>query len=705
MRRQHEPIAQDPQPDLSARFEGLSLPELITRAVLEFPDGVGIIDSRGRIQFTNSSLERMLGYERGELIGVPISRLHPSGTDSVVLRQTTEILPTEGWSEERDLLTRQGTVVPTLETVKPLSNEAGELVGYVCTVRDIRKRRARERALQESEERYRAVVDNVNDAIVVNVGELRAFVNPAYLDLIGLEDDSEVIGARIDKFIVPEDREGVTRRSLARQRGDEMEAVYEYRIQRADGEIRTVQTSAVATTFEGQPASLAILRDVTALREVEQEVRTRSEELQALFNVASVLSSPGTLAEQVTRALEEVERIAEVDAAHLRVADEKEEGLHLVAAVGRGVNALPRDTERPLDSTRSGRVFKDGEPIVENDNTKRRGRAFAAYGSQSGAWLPVKAAGRTIGVLTVNSTELGYFTPRCVRVLTAIASGIGTFVESAKLRETERLHVEELETTLDQLRTTQQQLIQAEKLAAVGTLISGVAHEINNPLGNILGRVQLLQRAAGDDESKRDLQTVRDECERAIRIVRNLLSFTREHMPETTLVSLNDVIDQVLELRAYELKVSNIELKKNFGADLPQIHADPHQLQQVFLNLVINAEQAMTAAHGRGSLSITTKRVGDTLQVVVADDGPGIPDELISQIFNPFFTTKDVGAGTGLGLSVCYGIVKEHGGQMRVESEQQKGTTFTVELPCRCKADGGGRPRLDHAQQIREKWE
>jgi len=384
MRRQHEPIAQDPQPDLSARFEGLSLPELITRAVLEFPDGVGMADSKGRIQFANASMERMLGYDRGELIGVLISRLYPRRTDSPAPRPTMESLQAEGWSGERDLLTKQGSVVPTLETVKPLRDEAGKLVGYLCTVRDIRERRAKEQAL---------------------------------------------------------------------------------------------------------------------------------------------------------------------------------------------------------------------------------------------------------------------------------------------------------ETTLAQLRATQQQLIQSEKLAAVGTLISGVAHEINNPLGNILGRVQLLQRAAGDDESKRDLQTVRDECGRAIRIVRNLLAFTREHMPETTLVSLNDVIDQVLELRAYELKVSNIELKKNFGADLPQIHADPHQLQQVFLNLVINAEQAMTAAHGRGSLSITTKRVGDTLQVVVADDGPGIPDELISQIFNPFFTTKDVGAGTGLGLSVCYGIVKEHGGQMRVESEQEKGTTFTVELP------------------------
>ncbi len=286
-----------------------------------------------------------------------------------------------------------------------------------------------------------------------------------------------------------------------------------------------------------------------------------------------------------------------------------------------------------------------------------------------------------MGVISVSSLEPDHFTPQRIQMLTAIGGGIGTFVENANLGEAARLHVEELEATVDQLRTAQQQLIQSEKLAAVGTLISGVAHEINNPLGNILGRVQLLQRAAAGDESKRDLQTVRDECERAIRIVRNLLSFTREHIPETTLVSLNDVIDQVLELRAYELKVSNIELRKDFQADLAEISGDPHQLQQVFLNLVINAEQAMTAAYGRGVLSITAQQVGEAIHVVVADDGPGIPDGLLSQIFDPFFTTKEVGKGTGLGLSVCYGIVKEHGGEMRVESEEGKGTTFTVELP------------------------
>ena len=263
---------------------------------------------------------------------------------------------------------------------------------------------------------------------------------------------------------------------------------------------------------------------------------------------------------------------------------------------------------------------------------------------------------------------------------TAIVHDITERVEAEEERA---LRTRQLEETLEQLQTTQEQLIQSEKLAAIGTLVSGVAHEINNPLGNILGRVQLLQREAADDGSKRDLQSIRDECARAIRIVRNLLAFTRKHEPEMTLVSLNDLLNEVLELRAYELRVNDIELRSDFQADLPKISADPHQLQQVFLNLVINAEQAMTAAHGRGVLSVTTQRVGEALHVVVVDDGPGIPDGLVSKIFDPFFTTKEVGAGTGLGLSVCYGIVKEHGGELLVESEEGKGTTFTVELPLR----------------------
>ena len=419
------------------------------------------------------------------------------------------------------------------------------------------------------------------------------------------------------------------------------------------------------------------------LRQVERE---ETKALHLLFNIASMLTEPGAFTALATRMLEEVSKVLEVDSADLRMPYVDQTGLRVVASVGSALQ--PLGTFRSFGDSRTGRVFQLGKPIIAHDyEVNHRGgpdrgrRTRSGYEAQSVAWFPVKAAGRTVGVLAVDTTKHDHFNAERVRLLTAVADGIGTFIENATLREAERLHVEQLETTLDQLRAAQQQLVQSEKLAAVGTLIAGVAHELNNPLSNILGRVQLLQRAISDDAVGHGLQTVRDECDRAIRIVRNLLLFTREHKPETTLVSVNDTLDEVLELRAYELRVSNIELRKDFQADLPEISADPHQLQQVFLNLVINAEQAMTAAHDRGVLSIRTQRVRDVLYVTVADDGPGIPNELVSKIFDPFFTTKEVGAGTGLGLSVCYGIVKEHGGELHVKSEEGKGTTFTIELP------------------------
>ena len=450
------------------------------------------------------------------------------------------------------------------------------------------------------------------------------------------------------------------------------------------------------------------IRYAMTRKRMEAELRRRSEELETLVHVARILAEPGTFSNHLTAVLEELIRLLDVESADLRVPDEQKEGLVVVASVG-SAQQVP-GTFRAYDDSRTGRAFQTAEPIISHDyaanhrgGVGRGRRVRSGYVAQSVAWIPVKAAGEIVGVVAVDTTKPNHFTAERTRLLTAIVDGMGPFLEAAKLREAVQRDLYQLETTLAELRATQQQLIQSEKLAAVGTLISGVAHEINNPLGNILGRVQLLQRAAPDDRSRRGLRTVRDECERAIRIVRNLLSFTREHDPVTALAPLNDTLNEVLELRAYELRVSNIELRKHFQADLPAILADPHQLQQVFLNLVINAEQAMIAAHGGGVLSITTQRVGEALHVVVADDGPGIPDEFISQIFDPFFTTKEVGAGTGLGLSVCYGIVQEHGGELRVQSEEGKGTTFIVELPMRPQSGRREATAVGPSQQIWEK--
>ncbi len=230
----------------------------------------------------------------------------------------------------------------------------------------------------------------------------------------------------------------------------------------------------------------------------------------------------------------------------------------------------------------------------------------------------------------------------------------------------------------------QQQLIQSEKLSAIGELISGIAHELNNPLTGVMGYSQLLQlREDLDDRAKESLLKINNLALRCQKIVQNLLSFARKQKPERILTDINEILEKTVELRSYELQVNNIEINRELDADLPKTIADAHQLQQVFLNVLTNGEQAMLEAHGKGQLTIRTRTNSQQTKILieVTDDGPGIPERYLTRIFDPFFTTKDVGKGTGLGLSISYGMIKEHGGTIYARSRLGKGTSFIIELP------------------------
>ena len=236
----------------------------------------------------------------------------------------------------------------------------------------------------------------------------------------------------------------------------------------------------------------------------------------------------------------------------------------------------------------------------------------------------------------------------------------------------------------DETRDIYHQLLQAEKMAALGQTISGVAHELNNPLATIYSWAERLStRKSLDDSLRRGLETILSESERAARIVRNLLTFARKRQTTRAMVDVNQVVRETLALRAYEQRVTNIAVLDALAAGLPQVFADGHQVQQVLLNLVINAEQAMLGANGRGTLVVRTWHDASQESVVleINDDGPGIPEDVQPKIFDPFFTTKEVGKGTGLGLTVAYAIVQEHGGRIRLESRPSSGASFYVELP------------------------
>ena len=250
----------------------------------------------------------------------------------------------------------------------------------------------------------------------------------------------------------------------------------------------------------------------------------------------------------------------------------------------------------------------------------------------------------------------------------------------------------------EQRRDIYNQVLQAEKLAALGQTVSGVAHELNNPLATILTVSERLADRSLDKPTRRGVKTILQESERAAKIVRNLLTFARKRHTTRSMVDLNQVVRDTFALRAYEQRVSNITTVDGLAAGLPPVFGDPHHLTQVLLNLVINAEQAMLAARGHGTLVMRSwydaERGVVTLEL--NDDGPGVPEEARTKIFEPFFTTKDVGKGTGLGLTVAFAIVEDHGGRLRVESEPGAGASFFIELPA---GEAEARPAPDQAEE------
>ncbi|MCK4723077.1 MAG: PAS domain S-box protein, partial [Dehalococcoidia bacterium] len=240
---------------------------------------------------------------------------------------------------------------------------------------------------------------------------------------------------------------------------------------------------------------------------------------------------------------------------------------------------------------------------------------------------------------------------------------------------TERKQMEEERKELEQKAQV------ASRLATVGLLASGVGHEINNPLTAVVGYSQLLMQEDLPEDIKEQLATINEGAQRVASIVKKLLAFARYQKPERTYASINDTVATTLDLLAHQLKTSNIQTNLQLDPDLPPTMVDTGQLQQVFLNLIINAETEMRLAHGKGELSMKTDKVDNTIRISFADNGPGIAEDNLEKIFDPFFTTREVGEGTGLGLSICHEIITEHGGRLYAQSKPGKGATFIVELP------------------------
>lgn len=246
----------------------------------------------------------------------------------------------------------------------------------------------------------------------------------------------------------------------------------------------------------------------------------------------------------------------------------------------------------------------------------------------------------------------------------------------------------------------EQQLLQKEKLASMGQMMAGVAHELNNPLTAILGVSDLLRERATDDATRRHVEIVLNQARRAAAIIQNLLAFSRPSSVGRTRVNVSEIAQRALQLQQVSLRQKNITVEFVPCENVPAIDGDPKLLAQVFSNLITNAEQAIASARDRGKLRVSVTHVGGKIGVTFADDGPGIPAENIGRIFDPFFTTKRPGGGTGLGLTICLAVAKEHGGSIEVQSVPGGGATFRVIVPV-AEAQGATAPGTPPAAESR----
>jgi signal transduction histidine kinase/CheY-like chemotaxis protein len=463
--------------------------------------------------------------------------------------------------------------------------------------------------------------------------------------------------------------------------GSEETAIQAFRLGAKDYIIKPFK---VEEMLEAIDRALAEKRRMSkGMKNVDQQLEQRVKELNILYSVGKSVTSLLDLEKVLNRIVEAAVFVTGAEEGSLMLVDKDTGELYLRAARNLG-EKFARGFRLKVEHSIAGQVVKTGKPILQSTQDEETLKVKTGYLVRSLVNVPLKAKDEVIGVLAVNNKVYPRpFTQNDVDLLSALADYATIAIVNAQLYEETKRWSEELEHKVEdrtqELRAAQEQLLQSEKLASIGQLAAGVAHEINNPMGVILGFAQgILKTLPEDDSLKKPLTTIEKESLRCKRIVQNLLDFARHSEPTPHLTNINELIDASCDLVQHQISLQNVKLVKGYDPALPSIMADTNQLQQVFINIMLNSYQAMPDG---GTLHITTRTVGSELQVIFTDTGTGIPRENVQHIFDPFFTTKEVGEGTGLGLSVSYGIVKAHGGDIEVESQVDKGTTFVIKLP------------------------
>jgi PAS domain S-box-containing protein len=592
-------------------------------------DGISVVDLNGVIIEANQRTVEMHGFtSKDELLGRnALEIVAPRDRERIAANMRKAIKGGAIRGVEYTLPKADGTEFPGELSTSVLRDASGKPVAHIIIARDITERKRMEEALRESEERFRSIVENSQVGIMILDDAYRfLYVNDEVCRISGYSRE-EVMGQDFRQFLDEESKQLVAERYIRRQRGEKAPPRYEFNIVNKDGQKRRVEiSSSVIRDSAGAVKTVAQILDITERREADEALRESQK-----FSSSLLESSPSPIT------------VVNMDTSirYVSPAFEKLSGFTSAEIVGRKAPYpwwLEGKRERALAAFKD--AIEHGGRRTERNFRKKNGEHF---------WVTLSTA-------------------------PVMQDGKPVYMIISWLDITERKRAEEKEKQL------QQELYLAQRLAAVGELAAGVAHEINNPLTGVLGFSQRLMRKSTDKEVSRDLEIIHSEARRAADVVQNLLTFARRRQPKKEYTSINDILQRTLELRSYALHTSNIEVTTAFAPRLPKAMVDFPQIQEVFLNIILNAEQAMSEAHGRGELIIKTQRQKGHVRISFADDGPGISPKNIDKVFDPFFTTREQKGGTGLGLSACHGIVTEHGGRIYVRSKPGQGATFIVEL-------------------------
>jgi PAS domain S-box-containing protein len=547
--------------------------------------------------------------------------------------------------------------------------------GTIHVVRDTTDRRI-------AEEKYRLLFEQVQEGVFVATPEGKLLdCNDAFIRMLGHTSREELLALNVDvELYASHEQRDVFRREVELHN---YVRNFEVTLRRKDGTLLTAMESSFATrNAEGKIERYqGFLLDMTEKKRAEDEIRRRNRELNALNAMAVIATQSFDLDEILNLTLRQVISLLGAETGSIYLCDLDETTFRRRAGWGQRSAERARLSEIKFTEGFGDLVTRSRTEVVTADYLPHLPSSVAEFiradGLTSWIWVLLWGKDKPIGIMGISSRESREYTSNDESLLVAIGRQLSTTIEKVRLYE-------ETCRAYEDLRHAQEQLLQSEKMSAVGQLIAGVAHELNNPLTAILGYAQLLESEGLQERAADFVAKLFKQAQRTHRVVQNLLSFARQRKPQKEQVDICKVLDETLALRDYDLKVNDIKVERDIEGKILPVTADPHQLEQVFLNIINNGVDAMLEM-GRGGCLKVRIHVHDGIVITeFQDSGPGIKEP--NRIFDPFYTTKSVGKGTGLGLSICYGIIKEHGGDISARNRENGGATIEVRLPADSRA-------------------